>query len=362
VALRYDEVVQLGGVTLLVQRALAPPPPAYQLPPQPANLEALAAAQMSAAMQRLYQVVERVATGNISVLVLGETGVGKELLAEAIHRRSARAAGPLVRLNCSALSETLLESELFGYEKGAFTGALASKPGLLESADGGTVFLDEVGELSLSTQVKLLRVIESREVMRVGALRPRPIDVRFVAATHRDLEVRIDENAFREDLYFRLAGITVRIPPLRERVDEIETLAKYFAARFAMDLGRPCPRFAPDALARLLGHTWPGNIRELRNCIERAVLLCQEDRIGADEIVLAPRRTRVRGEPTSAEPPALPAQAGSRALDREKIVSALARAAGNQKVAAQLLGVSRRTLLNKLDRFGIDRPRKRRDE
>ncbi|HUJ60443.1 MAG TPA: sigma 54-interacting transcriptional regulator [Kofleriaceae bacterium] len=347
-ALHCDEVAQLGAISIVVQRAPLP----AAVGAVPPGLQPM----LSAAMRALYQLVDRVAVGTISVLILGETGVGKEVLAEAIHRRSTRAAAPLLRLNCAALTDTLLESELFGHEKGAFTGAAASKQGLLESAHGGTVFLDEIGELPLPTQVKLLRVLESREVLPVGAVRPRPIDVRFIAATHRDLEARIDQGQFREDLYFRLNGITLRIPPLRERLDELETLAGHFVAMIAHGLGRPAPLLSAAAVARLRGHTWPGNIRELRNCLERAVLLCHGDCITGDDIVVVARRSR---EPTPAPPDALgDLRRRTAAVEREHIVAALARAAGNQKAAAQLLGISRRTLANKLDAFGIDRPRK----
>ncbi|TMQ21669.1 MAG: sigma-54-dependent Fis family transcriptional regulator [Deltaproteobacteria bacterium] len=318
----------------------------------------------SPAMRRLHQLVDRIAVGTISVLILGETGVGKEVLAEAIHRRSPRAAAPLLRLNCAALTETLLESELLGHDKGAFTGAVQAKPGLLESADGGTVFLDEIGELPPATQVKLLRVIESREVLRVGSLRPRPIDVRFIAATHRDLEARIDAGLFREDLYFRLNGVTLEIPPLRERRDELLPLAIQFITAVARSLGRPPPELSRAALDRLAAHAWPGNIRELRNCIERAVLLAEAGRIDTDHVALSMRRTRPSSPPpqhlhdASGPHTSAPGTSGPGAVERQQIIAALARAAGNQKIAAQLLQISRRTLVYKLDRFGIDRPRK----
>jgi two-component system, NtrC family, response regulator AtoC len=337
----------------------------------------------SGKMQDLRRLAECVAAGNISVLVLGETGAGKEVLAETIHRLSPRRDAPFLRLNCAALSETLLESELFGHERGAFTGAVHGKPGLLETANGGTVFLDEVGELAMSTQVKLLRVLEEREVLPVGGLKPRPIDVRFVAATNRDLEAEIERRAFRQDLYFRLCAATLVIPPLRERVSEIAGLARTFIEGAARDMGRSPPALAADALAALEAYLWPGNIRELRNMIERAVLLCGTGPIGVEHLpvekmraTLAPGRVTVAvGEPVSAraapaveadDAPSANAERPLRAIVREQVESvekqricdALARAAGNQSVAAKLLGMPRRTLVKRLAAYNIPRPRR----
>ncbi|MBL0215838.1 MAG: sigma 54-interacting transcriptional regulator [Myxococcales bacterium] len=364
VRLVIDEIVQVGNVGLALQR-FGGPRPARGTPPPSLS-----------PMARVHQLLDLVASGTISVLILGETGVGKEVLADAVHRRSPRADRPFLRLNCAALSETLLESELFGYEKGAFTGAVQCKVGLLETAQGGTVFLDEIGELPMATQVKLLRVIEQREVMRVGGLAPRPIDVRFVAATHKDLGAEIADGRFRQDLYFRLNGITLTIPPLRERLGELDALAKLFVERTAAGLGKPAPAFTPDALSALHAHRWPGNIRELRNVIERAVLLAGGGTIEPEHVVLETQLARGSspsvGPATPAThlespPPPRPApveglaalRAQTAAAEREQIVAALARAAGNQKVAAHVLGISRRTLLNKLDVHGIARPRKR---
>jgi transcriptional regulator with PAS, ATPase and Fis domain len=331
----------------------------------------------NAAIQNLDRIVHRIAAGTISVLITGETGVGKEVLAERIHKLSRRADKPILRLNCAALSETLLESELFGHEKGAFTGATQTKAGLLETADGGTVFLDELGELPMSTQVKLLRVIEERQVMRVGALKPRFIDVRFVAATNRDLESEIARGTFRQDLYFRLNGITLVIPPLRERVSEIAALTDAFIAQAAERNGIARPRgITPRALALLSEYSWPGNIRELRNVIERAVLLGNGEIIDMEFLPMeklhgslgAQPRPPVSAEPRPARPEAPPPPAPEAALEapletitdqRARIIEALVRAGGNQTGAAKLLGISRRTLINHVEKLAIPRPRKK---
>jgi transcriptional regulator with PAS, ATPase and Fis domain len=289
-----------------------------------------------------------VANSSLSVLLLGETGVGKEVTAEAIHLNSPRANKPLLRLNCAAFSEHLLESELFGHEKGAFTGAEQAKPGLLEVAIGGTVFLDEVGELPLTLQAKLLRVFEQQTVMRVGGLKERAIDVRFIAATNRDLNAEIALGRFRRDLFFRLNGFSLSIAPLRERKQEIEPLAQRFLAEAALRAGRSrAPRLSPAALALLQAHSWPGNIRELRNLIERGVVLCAGDVIETEHLPLDPITP---GGGAALEPAS---------SERDRLVEALQRAGGNQSLAAKALGISRGTLLARLDAFGVPRPRKR---
>ena len=339
------------------------------------------------AMARVFERVRKVAATPTAVLLLGETGVGKEVLAETIHRMSPRASKPCVRLNCAALSETLLESELFGHERGAFTGANQVKPGLLETAEGGTVFLDEAGDLPLPLQAKLLRVIEERQVLRVGGLKPRPIDVRFLAATNRDLELEVLKGTFRQDLFFRLNGVTLTIPPLRERVSEIEPLARAFVAQFCARSGRsPAPAISTEALELLKRYSWPGNIRELRNVIERAVLLCPSGSITLEHLpVEKMRATRLPPPPSDPTPPPrlpppAPATTASSGepppptwreedgsmdvrreiaqLERRRILDALDRCAGNQTQAATLLGISRRTLVNRLDAYAIARPRK----
>ena len=314
------------------------------------------------AMVQLYRLIDKVAAGTINVLVMGETGVGKELVAEAVHRRSPRGSKPFVRINCAAISETLLESELFGHERGAFTGATEAKPGLLEAANGGTVMLDEVGELPLSTQAKLLRVLEERAVRRVGSLKLRPIDARFVAATNRSLEAEVDAGRFRKDLYFRLAGVALVVPPLRERRQEIAPLAASFARTAARQLGRGASeaRISPTAMQRLEEYAWPGNIRELRNALERAVLLAGGGTVGVEHLPLEKMSTVLLAPPAPATPAAAaPAEGDRAAVEKQRIVEALQRCAGNQTQAARLLGISRRTLLYRLDAYGLPRPQKR---
>jgi two-component system, NtrC family, response regulator AtoC len=306
------------------------------------------------AILQLDKLVDRLAAGTINVLLLGETGVGKEVFAEKIHRRSPRANHPLVKLNCAALAEQLLESELFGYEKGAFTGANTSKPGLLETADGGTVFLDELAELPLTLQAKLLRVLEDRAVMRVGATKTRPIDVRFVAATNKDLEAAMADGTFRKDLFFRLSAATLMIPPLRERPAEIAALAKRFITQFAKQLGRPAPALTPVAQKVLDSYDWPGNVRELRNVIERAVLLTGDEPIGPELLPIDKIRATLMSDDASSD-----LRSRREAYEREVVIDALEKANGNQTVAARILGIARRTLITRIEQYGLPRPRKK---
>ncbi|HEX2679486.1 MAG TPA: sigma 54-interacting transcriptional regulator, partial [Polyangiales bacterium] len=351
----------------------------------------------SQVMRKLYELLDRVAPGDITVLIMGDTGVGKEVMAEQVHKLSPRAKKPFLRLNCAALSESLLESELFGHERGAFTGAHQVKAGLLETAQGGTVFLDEIGELPMSVQVKLLRVLEERQVWRVGGVKPRPIDVRFVAATNRDLEIAVTEHKFRQDLYFRLAGVTLHIPPLRERGEEIEPLAREFIQQLSR--GRVPHTLTGDVVQLMLGYSWPGNIRELRNAIERAVLLAGDGPILPEHFPVE-KMTATVSTPIS-EPPApqslsravgrpqsgdrLPAHTHHETLipppdddedltdelslgerlkrqvqevERQHIIDALTRCGGNQTRAARELGISRRTLISRLEAYNIPRPLK----
>ncbi len=304
----------------------------------------------------------KVAKGDISLLILGETGVGKDVFARYVHRCSRRSKGPFVRVNCAALSHNLLESELFGHKKGAFTGALDDKEGLLESANRGTVFLDEIGEMPLSTQVKLLNVLETGEVVRVGSTRPRKIDIRFVAATNRNLADEVQAGRFRKDLYFRVNGIHLEIPPLRERQGDIEPLARLFLRKFCGLSGIAVPEFSADAIERLHEYPWPGNVRELRNAMERAPLLCGGGPIAPEHLPTDETTARLLfdfddfEDRTLVSSPRRPASTPD--SERFRIVSALEQCGGNQTRAAKVLGISRRTLVNRLNQFELPRPRK----
>jgi DNA-binding NtrC family response regulator len=314
-------------------------------------------------MQELYALATRVAPSNLNVLIVGETGSGKEMLAEAVHRQSQRASEPFVCINCAALSETLLESELFGHERGAFTGAVQSKPGLFEVAARGTLFLDEIGEMSAALQAKLLRAIESRQVMRVGGTQPRKIEARFVAATNRDLDEDVAQKTFRQDLFFRLNGMTLSIPPLRERLDEIEPLARLFLETAARQLGRPAPAISAPALSLLKSYSWPGNIRELKNVMERALVFCAGSVITSEELPIEKMGDFAASVAAPAvAPPAAAAElrdyrSRQNEIERQAILDALARCAGNQSRAAELLNMPRRTFCNRLKEHGIRRPR-----
>jgi len=301
------------------------------------------------AMSRL----ERAAKASTStVLIHGETGSGKELMARFLHEKSARAGGPFVELNCSAIPEQLLESELYGHERGAFTDAKRFKKGLFELADRGTLFLDEIGEMAPQLQAKLLRVLETRTFRRVGGAADITVDVRVVAATHRDLTKLVAEGRFREDLYFRLNVVPVQIPPLRERTSDITPLAEHFVARFCRELGRPTARLAPGALERLAAYRWPGNVRELRNVIERVVLLEAEDEIRAEH--LPAEMSHPAGTTPAAGDP-FPAGAVRPLAELEKmaIEHALRVCEGNKTRAAAMLGIARQTLRTKLKEYAI---------
>ncbi|MGH9415859.1 MAG: sigma-54-dependent transcriptional regulator [Terriglobales bacterium] len=303
----------------------------------------------SSRMRELLALVERVAPTNSTVLLGGETGVGKDLLAHALHLHSRRAQGPFVKINSTAIPETLLESELFGYEKGAFTGAVSSKPGKFELADGGTLFLDEIGDIPLATQVKLLRVLQERAFERLGGTRTIKVDIRLIAATNRNLRSALEEGSFREDLYYRLNVVPMDVPPLRQRKDDIPALAQFFLTGFARDAAKPLAGLAPAALAKLMDLDWPGNVRELENVIERAVALSPATaaELTADDIRLdlSPARAP-SGDPQL--PPGWTLEKYEQAIIRD----ALLRAGGNKSQAARLLGLTRNALRYRLAAMG----------
>jgi two-component system response regulator AtoC len=307
-------------------------------------------------MRNLYAMLGVIAPSPLSVLILGETGVGKELYAAAVHARSTRAGAAFLQLNCAALAESILEAELFGYERGAFTGAVQAKPGLFESADGGTVFLDEVADLPASTQAKLLRVLESGDVIRLGSVKPKHVDVRFVAATNGDPRRLVADGKFRADLYFRLNGITITIPPLRSRRADIAPIARRIAERASATVGKRSLELTPSALRALEDYSWPGNVRELKNVVERAVVLCDQEELGVDQLVMADPDAFAQDPPRSASPKALKEELKS--IEKRRILSALEATAGNQSEAARVLKMSRYTLMSRIEEYGLARPRK----
>lgn len=297
-------------------------------------------------MQRVCRMIEKVAPSGATVLLLGESGTGKEVLAQGLHDASKR-KGRFVAINCAAIPETLLESELFGYEKGAFTGATKSTLGKIETANGGTLMLDEIGDLPMPLQAKLLRFLQERVIERVGGRQEIPIDVRVVGATHQDLKQRIIDGRFREDLYYRLAEIVVEIPPLRDRVGDPVLLAHAFVRRFATEMRRPAPTLADDAVRALETHRWPGNVRELQNMLKRAVIMADDDRITATDLGL-----RASTEPVD-DGASLDLRSVREQTERHAILTALARTDGNIVRAAELLGVSRPTLYDLMNRLQI---------
>ena len=405
-------VLRLGHTTLTIQRAgaSAAPAPAAKSAAKAihADPDVLAVplgggqafVTRNAGMRELYARIRRVARTDVAVLLLGETGVGKEVVAHAIHHASPRRAEAWLTVNCAAIPENLMESEFFGYERGAFSGAVTSKPGLFEAADRGTLFLDEVAELPKSLQAKLLRVLETGEVQRIGAVKGSRVDVRIVAATNGDIAGESAAGTFRSDLYYRLNGMSLFIPPLRDRVDDIPLLAAHFARRMG---GNSPPTFSAAALAALQAHPWRGNVRELRAVVERALILSEgEHVVGTRHLMFDPTVSTVSALPDAPEPshhrgargkagalpevpaiaaepkghaPAAPHAFGSleastgrvaaelkaelERREQKKIRAALARAAGNQTDAAKILGVSRRTLINRMERYRIERPRKK---
>jgi DNA-binding NtrC family response regulator len=321
-------------------------------------------------MQRLLRLVARVAPTDSTVLILGESGTGKELVARSLHVLSGRARHPFVPVNVGALPETLIESELFGHARGAFTGATGERAGLVEEADRGTLFLDEIGDMPLGTQVKLLRTLENNEVRRIGENAPRMVDVRIVAATNRDLRSLVAEGRFRADLFYRLNVVQIELPPLRERREDIGLLASFFLERAARRQGRPRLEFAPEAMALLERYDYPGNVRELENAIEHAVAVSEHTRLAPADLPAEIRSPRLLGRAAGADgrgpavadtgrPTAEPADRDAQSLEevtREHVLRVLERHRGNTTSASKQLGVSRTTLWRMLKRWGIARP------
>jgi len=362
-------LVELGDALLIVQ------PPPHPTAPGPVASED--------AMERLERLIARVADADLPVILHGETGVGKEVTAARIHEQSRRRGMPYLKINCAAFAESMVESELFGHERGAFTGAHQSKVGLLEAARGGTVLLDEVTELTLPIQAKLLRALGNAEILRLGATKPTPIDLRFIAATNQDFGALIASGKFRADLYFRLNGITLDIPPLRARTAEIVPLALQFLEALARRSGEPPIRLSSAASAWLVRYPFPGNVRELKNLVERAAVLAAPQPIGVEHLVpdaafeeriargpvtaMQPSSPASASSPFAAEPPSQPGEAPGelkqqlKGLERDRIIEAIGKTGGNQTLAAKLLGISRRALLHRLDEYGLPRPRKGRE-
>jgi two-component system nitrogen regulation response regulator NtrX len=311
----------------------------------------------SRAMQELRAAVERAAGSSARVLITGENGTGKELVARALHLGSARAAGPFVKVNCAAIPKDLIESELFGHEKGSFTGATGRKIGKVESADQGTLLLDEIGDMAGEAQAKLLRVLEEKEVERVGGAKPIPVDVRVLAATNQDLPRAIAEGRFREDLFYRLAVVPLRVPALRERLEDLPELVESFRERFAEESGRAAPVFAPAALSALREWTWPGNVRELRNVVERLGIMADSDSVGAEDVRAVLREARTQGPAAEgrADDEALPLRDLLERTERRAIERALERAGGTISEAAKALGMDRANLHRKMRRLGLAR-------
>ena len=302
----------------------------------------------SRVMENVFELIRQISPSNATVLITGKSGTGKELVARAIHQQSPRKNKPFIPIHCASLSPSLLESELFGHEKGSFTGAIAQKKGKFEIADGGTIFLDEVNEIPLAMQVKLLRFLEMREFERVGGNKPIQVDVRLLAASNSDLQALVREGEMREDLYFRLNVVRVELPPLMNRRDDIPLLVHTFIKEFSRVNRKDITGIAPEALRILQTYDWPGNVRELRNCIESMVVLSKNSILGEDDIPIEIRR-RQTDIPVLSEPDSF----SVKTMEKELIRGAIAKASGNKKNAAELLGISRRTLYRKMEEYGL---------
>lgn len=298
-------------------------------------------------VMRIYELIDKIADSMGTVLISGETGTGKELVAREIHRRSSRSEGPFICVNCAAVPDTLLESELFGYEKGAFTGAINSKPGRFELAQGGTILLDEIGDMNLLMQTKLLRVLQDKMVTRLGGTQANEIAVRIIASTNKDLDRACREKQFRQDLYYRINVLNIRIPPLREHKEDIPEIAQYFIDRYSKRDSRSVHKITPEGLTRLLAYDWPGNVRELENVIERGVILAQDGKLQIDY----PQSQRSSSEEKKSLRNSL--RSTTMEIERQAIANALKECNGNRSKAAKKLGISRRTIINKIKQYNI---------
>jgi two-component system, NtrC family, response regulator len=343
----YQKPIDIDVLRIIVSRALR----LHELEAENKRLAANASQSRidgiigtSDAMQNLVRVIEKIAPADVAVMLLGESGTGKELLARAVHNLSGRAAKPFVAINCAAIPETLLESELFGHEKGAFTGAVKQTIGKIESADGGTLFLDEIGDLPMPMQVKLLRFLQDHVVERVGGRQKIHVDVRIVCATHQNLDNLIAEAKFREDLFYRLNEVKIVVPPLREREGDVVVLATYFLRKFNQQFNRKLRGFSPAAIAALKAHPWRGNVRELENRLKRAVVMCDKLLLEADDLELVPQNS---------ERISLDLRGARARAERDVIQQALAETGGNVSLAAKLLGVSRPTLYDLVREHGL---------
>ena len=347
--LARSDVIRVGSTEIIV--AVASPAAAARASEDPARGAEFVVADE--AMVKVFQVVRRLARTETTVLVLGETGSGKEVVSEQIHRAGPRAKGPFVRLNCASIPEALLESELFGHEKAAFTGADRRKIGYLEAAQRGTLLLDEIGELPLAMQAKLLRAVETRRVVRVGGTQEIELDVRLVCATHRNLQAEVAAGRFRQDLYYRISTFVLRVPPLRERRAEIALLAHRFARVVAERMGEPAPTITPAAMLALAAYAWPGNVRELRNAVEHAIVLAEAGVLDVEHLPAAVLGGEAPAEsaPASVLSGAMPSRVAE--LEKQSIEDALEAESGNQTRAAKRLGISRRALIYKLEKYKL---------
>lgn len=365
--------VMIGSVVTTIRRATAARRGSDPAPTMP---QADHVVVLAPVMEALYEHARKMARSDMSVLLLGETGVGKEVLARAIHKASPRSKGPFLAIHCAALNENLLEAELFGHKKGAFTGATEDKRGLFEAAHGGTLFLDEIGELSPTVQVKLLRALDDRAIMRVGESSTRKIDVRFIAATNRNLGAEVAAGTFRSDLFFRLEGAAITVPPLCERVSEIIPLARVFLEQECRKNDRESvPELSPEAIRLLEDYAWPGNVRELRNAMLRAAALCSDERVLPEHLPsrisgqatylpltvgnALEARTAPPKAPNTTQPMARGPLTPEQTEERDRMIAALEEFAGNQTRAADKLGISRRTFVTRLEEYSIPRPRKK---